>query len=300
MTGVTISCFALSYLIAFAFELTRHVFRVPYRMALISVLALIGIVTHGLYLGELAIQQASQEGSRAVLASWQDWCLIAAFGMGLCYIFILFRRIESTTGSFLLPLILGLIATGLIVRNQPGFARQSSSLIWPAVHGVSLLVGTMLLALGFVMGVMYFIHAWRLKQRKLGRRVLRLPSLEYTQKLGGWCLYGAAICVAMGLASGVLMNLQGEGGVANVQWDQSGILFSGILGTWLGIASIINLQVVGSARGRITAWLCVTSFLAFLLALWLIMQAPHGQSPDRNSQTIPHGQSSVSGRGTAS
>ncbi len=61
-TGVTISCFLLSYLVAFALELSRLYLKMPWRMVGICLMAWLGLLTHGLYLWDRSLLNHEQSG----------------------------------------------------------------------------------------------------------------------------------------------------------------------------------------------------------------------------------------------
>jgi hypothetical protein len=284
VTGVSLTCFTLSYAIALGLELSRHAFKVRYRMGLVVGITAVGLLTQLLYLADLAFSQgtaqvaaggAERDFVRLVLASWYDWYLIAAFGVAAIYFGLLLSRSDSMVGSFMLPIVLLLIGMSYLARNTAPFDHKTAVSLWVVIHGGSLLVGTMLLSLGFAIGLMFLLQAWRLKSHRVSTKWLRLPSLEYLETLGRWCLYTSAVAVLVGLASGVVINLQRNG---KVGWTEGGILFSGCLAGWLAFASAIQMRVRGPANGRWTAWLNLASFLALLLAIVFVIWTPHGRN----------------------
>lgn len=286
VTSVSLSYVALSYLLALLLELTRWIFSMRYRIVMVACATIVGISLHLLYLVERVVLQWQREGSHAILGSWYDWSLLAGLGLAAIYLFLILRRPESPYGTFLLPLILLLMGISLSVRNQPSFDRQFSYSLAAWVHGVSLMVGMMLVALGFAMAIMYLVQAWSLKRRmsRVGR--LRLPSLEYLQAIGSWTLFASAASLACGLASGVLINLQRSG---RVGWTEPGILFSGGLFVWLSLACALQWRWQRRGLGKWTAWLNLGSFCLTILAFLLVVGNPHGRQ-SMNLVTPPAGE----------
>jgi len=76
--------------------------------------------------------------------------------------------------------ILALIGWGSWMGAESHFSADREKSIWMMVHGMALLLGSAVVALGFVFGVMYLIQSARLKSKKLSNSgSFRLPSLEW-------------------------------------------------------------------------------------------------------------------------
>lgn len=273
LTGVTVTCFVLAYLGTLALELSRWGFRMPYRMAAVLILMSLGWIAHGLYLLDLGAKEIADQGPDALLSTWYDWSLLTAFGLASIYLVLVFRKPETPVGSFLLPLILALIAFSRFVMNQPAFGRDLTTGIWRWTHGVSLMLAMMIVTFGFAIACMYLFQAWRLKKKKRPMSFLRLPSLEYLHSMGRMNLFTSAACFAVGLGSGVIMNLQNRG---QVDWLQPGIVFSSALFLWFSVACILQWRLSQRGLGRWTANLNVISFILLSVALYLVAGASHG------------------------
>jgi hypothetical protein len=273
-TGVTISCFLLSYLIAFALELSRLYLKMRWRMVAICLMAWLGLLTHGLYLWDRSLQNHDQSGHWGLPASLFEWGLLAAWILSAFYSFLLIRRPTNAIGPFLLPLVLAMIVASISVRSGNSFDRTEAIGVWRYVHGGSLSLGMVAVAIGFATALMNLYQEYRLKKKLGFSGGLRLPSLEYLHTLGRSCLVTTTIAIAGGLISGIALNVQRSG---SVKWLEGGIVFSFGLLVWLLIASILEWQ----AAKRATSWsayLNIASFLIVLLALALVFAAPHGRT----------------------
>ena len=282
LTGVTVSCFTLSYLLVLGLELSRWVFKMPFRMGLVVTLALLGLLTHFLYLLDLVTRQLTDLGPQYLLASWHDWAMIASFGMAVIYLLLVWRRPESPVGTFLIPLVLTLIAVGVLLRSARPFERDTALGLWRWMHGLSLLAGTMLVTLGFAVSLMFFLQSRRLKWKLLQSSKPRLPSLEYLQAIGSICVYASVVFIGLGLVSGVVLNLQRTGRVA---WTEGGILFSGVIFIWLLVASILQYRFARHGQWKWTAYINICSFLCMATALALVVFSPHGRQETQPNQT---------------
>jgi len=113
----------------------------------------------------------------------------------------------------------------------------------------------------------------RLKTKRLVTKDWRLPSLEYLHAMGRSCLVVSTVSIAIGLVSGVVLNIQRNG---SVNWLESGIVFCAGLLVWLVVASVLEWE----AARRGTSWsayLNIASFAIVLIALTLVFSTPHGR-----------------------
>ena len=289
------TCFLVAYSIVLVLELLRWLDgtgRLPLPLAvkpwlsrILLGVAACGLFTHSLYLLDRIFLSASTSSSIRLVSSWHDWAIVSAWALACSYIWLLLKRRESLIGLFVLPLLLVLVGLSLAVPSEP-LGDGNSATLWRLVHGASMTIGTMLVTLGFAMGIMYLIQAYRLKRKRPHQGVLRLPSLEYLQSFGSFCLLVSATSIGFGLVSGVIMNLVRDG---QVNWTDRGILFSGGLFAWLVFAFWIQWQFAKRGKGAQTAWMNVLSFVIVAVAVLLVMSAPHGEVPakrlDENRQS---------------
>lgn len=281
LSGVTLTCFSLSYLIVLLLESTRLMWRIPYRMIAVWVMLSMGLFTHAVYLWNVAQKEIAELGSSGLLASWHDWSLLAAFGLAITYTSLLWKRPDTAVGTFILPLILLLIGLSWSVAAATPFPRSTTVSVWAIAHGSSLLVGTMVVSLGFAVGLMYLVHAHQLKQKRRKPSAFRLPSLEYLQSLNRSCLYVSTLLLALGFLSGIILNLNLKG---KVGWTEGGVLVSLLLFAWLVSAIWIDRYYHAGGPGRRVAYLTVINFCFLVSALLAVVATPHGRGP---SDSIP-------------
>jgi hypothetical protein len=276
LSGVTLTCFSLSYLIVLVLESTRLVWRIPYRMVAVWFMLSLGLFTHAVYLWNVGQRELLELGSNGLLSSWHDWSLLVAFGLAITYTSLLWKRPDTAVGTFILPLILLLIALSWSVAASKPFPRSTTVSIWAIAHGSSLLVGTMVVSLGFAVGLMYLVHAHQLKQKRRKPSAFRLPSLEYLQLLNRSCLYVSTLLLALGFLSGIILNLNLKG---KVGWTEGGVLVSLLLFAWLVGAIWIDRYYHAGGPGRRVAYLTVINFCFLVSALLAVVATPHGRGP---------------------
>lgn len=278
LANVTVTCFATSYAVALLLELTRPAFRFRGRMIAVAGFTIAGLVTHIAYLTLSARDQMAGRGI-GLLASWYDWALLLALGIALCYAALLVRRPDSTLGYFLLPMVLAMIALAGVLQDSQPFSRDEAIGFWRTTHAITMLLVTVSVLLGFVAGIVFMIHSYRLKHKKLATSGLRLPSLEWLQSANRTCLVGSTILMTAGLFSGFAMHLNRSG---EILWSDRGILLSCLLFAWLIAATLFEWFYKPARQGRKIAYLTLASFGFLVLAMFGVFTSGHGSAPDRS------------------
>lgn len=271
---ISVTCFFTSYLVVLVLEGLRLLGRMPGRGLAVVAMISLGLFTHVTY---LALRATSVTGDSEIgrLATWTDWSLMVALGLAIAYVVMVVRRPDTVVGLFFLPAVLAIIALGVAVRNRPAFDRSEAVAVWRSVHGVSMMIGTAVVLVGFLTGVMYLMQSRRLKQKLAGSK-LRLPTLETLQTLNRRCLVISTLSVGLGLLSGVVMNWNRFG---NIPWTNSGIVLSEVLLAWLMTATLVEFFYEPASRGRKVAYLTLASFGFLVLAVAAVLSGSHQQTP---------------------
>ncbi|MBA61751.1 MAG: cytochrome C assembly protein [Planctomycetaceae bacterium] len=273
MTKISLSCFAFSYAIAMILEISRLFFRAPVRFLIIVGLTVAGIFAHTVYLW-LKFQKDFSGGTP--MSSWYDWCLMVSLAVAVIYAIIAIKKNENSIGIFFLPLILLLILVALFVKDQDAFTQSEATSIWAITHGISLLFGTSAMIVAFVAGVMYLVHAFRLKKKLPPRVGFRLPSLEWLEQCNRFSLFFATALIGAGLVSGAIMNiLQNSESQSGIPWSNSVIISSAILLLWLIIITVFEALYKPARQGRKIAYLTVASFVFLAMVLCFVFMAEH-------------------------
>ncbi len=273
MSGISITCFAASYGLTLLLEISRLFFRIPVRVAVMVGIALAGLLAHSLYLTVVARAELLSGSKDTLLSNWHDWCLVAAWVLTAVYLGFVLSRPQNAVGIFLLPIVLILIGVAVLVQDAPGFARHDALSVWHKIHGIALLIGTVTVSLGFVVGLMYLFQSYRLKHKLSPRSGLKLPSLEWLLKINQRSLIVSTALLAIGLASGIILNLIESN--ATLQWTDPVILSSGVLFAWLLAATFFEYTYKPARQGQKVAYLTLASFLFLAMALWFALQGHH-------------------------
>jgi ABC-type uncharacterized transport system permease subunit len=289
ISGISITCFAASYAVVLALEISRLFFRSGVRWAVMVGFTGAGMLAHTLF---LAYRAAHAQGSP--LSSKEDWYLIAAWVLAGAYFYLACFHARNAFGVFLLPFVLGLIGVGALAADAAPFAGEPASAVWGAIHGVSLLLATVSVVGGFVAGLMYLHQSYHLKHKRPPRAGLRLPSLEWLRKANSRALIFSMPMLGLGILSGIVLNLVRRGPQpGGVAWNDPAVLSTTVMFAWLLIAVLAGWFYRPAREGHKVAYMTVVSFVFLVIALGigLLIDSGHG---DLRSRRGSPGRSSVS------
>jgi ABC-type uncharacterized transport system permease subunit len=275
LSGTSIFCFAASYTVALALEVSRLFFRSGVRGAVLLAFGAAGFFAHTIYL----VYRASAESMP--LASEFDWYLVAAWLLAAIYIYLTLHFPRTAVGLFTLPLVLMLLAVAARLANRQPFPQTKASQFWGTVHGSFLLLGTVAVLVGFVAGVMHLMQSARLKSKLPAAPGVQLPSLEWLERANSRATVVAALALGAGFVSGLLLNLVNRSAHPGeaLPWNDPMIWSSGLLLAWMLVAAAFSLAYRPARQGRKVAYLTVASFvfLVAVLAVPLVMPTLHGE-----------------------
>ncbi len=279
ISGITMTCFAASYSVAWALELIGLLTRSAVRRYLATGFVLAGLLAQSLYLGYRVV-----EFSASPLSSSFDWCLVAAWLLVVAYLYLAYYYPKAALGLYMLPLVLALVAAASMADRTP-FEAAAASQVWGAIHGGSLLAGTLAVTVGFVAGVLYLAQARRLKRKVAITSGIRLPSLEWLAKINGRVIILSTLLIGTGFLSGIILRMLGRTSGDVLPWTDPVVGSLTAMLVWLIAASIFNATYQPARRGRKVAYLTVVSFIFLIIALWtfLSVETQHGGQRQRGS-----------------
>jgi ABC-type uncharacterized transport system permease subunit len=273
LSRISTICFASSYAIAWALEISRLLFRSGVRGAIMLGFAAAGLVAHTAFLYYRAVNATG-----APLSSEKDWFLVAAWALVVVNLCLAVLRPKVPFGLFLLPLALGLIGAATFWAPTEPLAREPASKVWGAIHGVSILLAVVAVLVGFMAGLMYLGQSRRLKHKHLPSGGLRLPSLEWLEKANSHAIVASMVMLGVGVLSGMILNLINRGEeAARLRWNDPVVLSTWLMFLWL-LGAVVAIAIYRPARkGRKVAYLTVASFifLVIMLAAGLFMDSRH-------------------------
>jgi ABC-type uncharacterized transport system permease subunit len=278
--NISVTCFLASYTVALALEISRLFFRSGVRGALMVAFSAAGLLAHTLYLWHRAAEAAASP-----LSSEQDFYLVAAWVLAVVYLYLTVHHPQHRMGLFVLPAVLVFVVIARLFADPRPIPKITASYWWGAIHSSFLLLGTVAVTVGFLTGVMYLLQAHRLKKKLPPAKRLRLPSLEWLERINGLTIAVAVLTLASGFLAGIVMNLINSRQGGGVPWNDPVVLSSSFLMGWMTVAWLFNHLYKPAQKGRKVAYLTVASFLFLLIALVSIL-APtkHGAKQMRNAE----------------
>jgi hypothetical protein len=272
IANITVTCFLASYAVALGLEISRLFFRSGVRGALMLAFGAAGLLAHTLYLAHRATIEASTP-----LASEFDFYLVAAWILAALYLYLTVYHPHNPIGLFLLPLVILFVAGAALFADPRPFPRDRATQSWGLVHGVCLLLGTVAVTLGFVTGCMYLLQAHRLKKKLSPGTGLRLPSLEWSQKMNSRTIALSVLLLLGGFLSGIVLNLNRRTHGDAVPWSDPVVISSSLLVGWMIVAWLFSILYKPAQVGRKIAYLTVASFVFLLIALVsVLLPTKHG------------------------
>jgi ABC-type transport system involved in cytochrome c biogenesis permease subunit len=271
--AVSILFFAACYAIAFALEVAGLKKRFAWPRPVLFAVTAAGFLAHTLVLARLAAYT-----NAAPLSSPAEWLLLAAWVLALVYLGAIVNLPRAATGLILLPLILALVAVSRFASVEP-FAPERASQFWGDLHGWMLLLGTVAVCVGFSAGLMYLLQSSWLKRRRPPSDELRLPSLEWLERINTGSLALSALLVGLGFVSGLVLSLLKHRGEMNYAlWADPTVISLAAMTVWLIAAEVFRLIYPAARRGRKVAYLTLASFgfLVITIASLLLMDNVHG------------------------
>src|SRR4029079_4006998 len=112
---------------------------------------------------------------------------------------------------------------------------------------------------GFVAGVMYLVQAARLKRKLPPSGRLRLPSLEWLEKINSRVVALSALLILIGFLAGIVLKVTTVGREA-MAWNDPVVSSSALMLIWLLAAALFNVIYRPARHGRKVAYLTVASF----------------------------------------
>lgn len=287
LSGISITCFSASYAVVLALEVSRLWFRSGVRGVLLFAFAGVGLFTHTVFL----INEAARSTAAAPLSSWRDWYIVAAWVLAAVYVYLAAVHPRQLLGVFLLPLVIGLIVTAHFLADRTPFPQNEAQSVWATIHGLALLLGTVVVSLGFAAGVMYLVQDRRLRAKRGLSGRLRLPSLEWLDRVNGRALVVSVLLLSLGVLSGIVLNQinHRRDATAAFPWTDPVVWTSLVLLAWLVAVSMFGAVYKPARNGRKVAYLTLASFAFLLMVLAVLLFAPSQHGGGRGANVSAEG-----------
>jgi ABC-type transport system involved in cytochrome c biogenesis permease subunit len=260
LEGVSVLCFAASYAVALALELSRLIYPGKAQRIGAVIFGGAGLFAHSIFLA-LRLPSLSTEYGAILFLSW----IMAVF-----YFVGSFRHAHKSFSIFLLPIVLGLVTlVAALSRNAQGININDSYLavdgreFWRILHVALFVLAGTGISVGFAASVMYLVQARRLRSKSLPGWGLRMLSLERLETMNRRAIGLAFPFLTAGLLVGTARMLDGDTRLAG--WTDVRILST--IAVWLIFALLLPLRYGFHLRGRPAALFTIAAFFLLLLTL---------------------------------
>lgn len=180
------------------------------------------------------------------------------------------RMKVSVMGVFVAPLVFLLALPAALSSTIPGAVPEPGSLNpWVLTHITLVFAGEAIFTIAFVAGVLYLFEESRLKSKRMGPVVMKLPSITKLDRMNRLCLMLGFPILTLGLALGVVLAKRFWG--VFLLWDYKVI---GAVAIWLLFGALIQGRLVFGWRGRKAALGAILGFFVIILTLFAISYLP--------------------------
>jgi ABC-type uncharacterized transport system permease subunit len=179
----------------------------------------------------------------------------------------------------MMPMVLGLVAASAGASREPFTAGERIPYVWGIAHGLVLMFGMVAVCVGFLAGLMYLVQSYALKHVQPSAAALRLPSLEWLERVNGRSLAISTLLIAAGFATGAALSLNTHrGGTAFALWTDPIVLSSAAMLLWLVAAELFRLVYPAARQGRKVAYLTLASFVFLVITVMALtlINSGHG------------------------
>ena len=260
MPNVNLSCFLLSYLVAFGLDVARLRSKLAWSRWVAILFGGAGLLAHTLYL----LLRSSQSQLPPLLSSAHDWLLVLAWLAVLTHLFVSLLDATIASGLVVWPIVLALVGASYLVTSSQSqvldFHRG-----WKMLHAAMLVLGTATILLGLVLSLLYLWQHRRLKGGQMRNSGLTLPSLERLERFNRWSILVSVPFLTFGVATGVLLSFLNDDD-ARLAWADPLVLGGSVM--WLLMCGLFAWLLTGQRTpGRQVAWLTAWSggFLLFMM-----------------------------------
>src|SRR5436190_691889 len=260
MARVEVFCFFASYGLALGLELL-HLWRPRPALRWLAVAAgTAGLVAQTIFLY-----------ARQPPLIWQfSWMVFLSWVLAVFYLCGAVHYRRFSWGLFVLPVVLGLVALGVLLGQPPDDQKglwadelQPMHRLWGQVHAGLLFFAFVGVCVGFIASLMYLYQSHRLRTKALPGQGIRLLNLERLESMNRRAIVLTFPLLTAGVLAGAVLILRGS----EVRWTDARVV--GTLFLWLVFALLLYLRFGHHLRGRQVALMTVAAFVMLVCCLVL-------------------------------
>lgn len=180
----------------------------------------------------------------------------------LVHLFLARRYKFQASGTFLMPLVFGLLLYGLTVA-KPASGQFASFIVyrsrWLLVYFLTSALAYGSFAISFGLGIMYLLKNYLHNTNPRGHLAQRLPGLDLLDELGYRLVLHGFSFFSASLIAGAVWNYRAWGTVWSWEPKEAWSFIS-----WLAFVAYLHSRHLHGWRGNRSAWMTVMGFLAVL------------------------------------
>jgi ABC-type uncharacterized transport system permease subunit len=246
---VGVLCFVASYGVGLAYEIARLLW--PRLSPWLTVLATsAGVVAQSAFL----LYRGYTQG-RIPIATSFDSLMVLGWITAMASVVLGWSGRRQNIALFLLPVSIGFAIFASLLFDRTIMGDQGTRILG-TIHGVLLLVGSAATAVAMVASTMYLVKSRQLRTGAFFHR-LKLPSLEWLERLSSHSLLAAWPLLSVGIGLGFSMQ--------TLSWADPKVILT-ILG-WLALSLLAQYRLGPSHRGARSAWATLVAGSLMLLAV---------------------------------
>jgi len=193
------------------------------------------------------------------LGNMYEFLVFFIWGIVLMYLIVEFKYNLKQIGIFALPLVFGLMAWAILMdRNlQPLMPALRSN--WLYFHVFTAVLSYGAFAVSFVIGIMYLIKDWALKEKLSNQFVSSIPELDFLEELAYKLILVGMPFLTLVIVTGAIW--------AEIAWSTYWSWDpkeTWSLITWFIYAGYLHARLLANWRGKRSILLVVIGFLAVL------------------------------------
>lgn len=268
LSGVHLSCFVLTYLVALVTEVYQFLRRrTKWTRSVLVTSAAAGLVAHTAYL----VTRSGSSGLPPLVGSSHDWLLVLAWLVAVLYLILVATNQRAGIGLFVLPLTITLIVLALLVDKVPDASHHHIAFRrWGMLHAASLVIGMGTVAASTLCAVMYLVQYQKLRGRTSWLHRLQLPSLEQLTSLNKLLVVSSVAMLTIGLITGFILAVFRRQTAEPFQWSDP--LVGGTGFVWLVmVVAVARLLTHREQSGRQVAQLTLMAGGFLLLTIFGLM-----------------------------
>ncbi len=175
--------------------------------------------------------------------------------------FLLFHHYSKvkSMGAFAAPLIVVVMTASSLQHDRMLPLPPALKSLWLPIHATICLLAYAVLALAFVISIMFLLQERQIKRKRLGGIFHRLPSLDALDSAAERCIKIGFPLLTLGIVTGSIWAEQAWG--AYWSWDPKE---TWSLITWFLYAALLHQRFTVGWRGRRAAIMTIIGFLTLL------------------------------------